>query len=80
MRKLSMIATFLLFFFGLIGTPRAAQNAIAGDWAGGVQIKDKWFVTQAHFNKERAGVKGSFDISDVWFVNARGAGGGTTRS
>jgi hypothetical protein len=31
MRKLPMIATFLLLFFGFIGTPYAAQNSITGD-------------------------------------------------
>jgi hypothetical protein len=49
MRRLSMLATCLLLFGCLTGTTRASQNTIIGDWVGGVQIKDKWFVVQAHF-------------------------------
>lgn len=72
MRKPSILTAFPLLFLCLIGTTRAAQNSVAGDWAGGIQIKDKWFVTQAHFKKGEEGIKGTFDITDVWFLSARG--------
>ena len=46
MRRLSMLATCLLLFGCFTGTSRAAQNSIIGDWVGGVQIRDKWFIAQ----------------------------------
>lgn len=64
MKKLSMIAVALLLFGFLYVLPCQAQQAIDGDWVGGIDFGNSWQSINLHFKTENDKLTGTLDLPE----------------
>jgi dienelactone hydrolase len=59
-----MIAVVLLLFGFLCVLPCAAQNALDGDWIGGIDFGNSWQSINLHFKTENEKLTGTLDLPE----------------